>query len=115
MGLQPIPTSWCKAVCAALKQGSQTARFTEEGGQLWQSEFPDAFRYELDEAFIRALSSPTVVGCPVSMDRPPGDTWEFFFQFRNKILYGKILLKTDQKQAIVFSAHRPKKSKLRCE
>lgn len=115
MGLQPIPTPWCQAVCAALRKGGNHARFTFEGGQRWQNEHPDAFRYAIDDAFIRALSTGTLRGCFVQMTDPPGDTWEFFFEFTHKRLYGKILLKTDRKNVVIFSAHRPDKPTLRCE
>ena len=115
MGLKPIPTAWCRAVCAALRQGSRSARYTESGRQRWELEFPAAFRSDLDESLVRALSAPNLVGCPVQMDDPPGETWEFYFQFQSEKLYGKILLKRDRKQVVVFSAHRPGKSKLRCE
>lgn len=116
MGLKPIPAAWRQNVCAALKRGSSGARFTEDGRQRWENQFPDAFRYEVDEALILFLSAPIVLGCPVSMDRPPGETWEFFFPFRGEKLYGKILLKkSDGKSVIIFSAHRPDRPKLRCE
>ncbi|ACB73819.1 hypothetical protein [Opitutus terrae] len=115
MGLQPIPTAWRQKVCAALRQGSRAARFTAEGGQRWQNEFPDAFRYELDEALLQFLFAPSAHGCPVTMDHPPGETWEFFFRFRDEKLYGKLLLKkSDGKSVIIFSAHRPDRPRLRC-
>lgn len=116
MGLKPIPAVWRQTVCAALKCGSNGARFTTTGGQRWQNEFPAAFRYELEAAFIRFLSAPQALGCPVRMDHPPGETWEFFFSFRDEKLYGKLLLKkSDGKSVIIFSAHRPSRPTLHCE
>ena len=115
MGLQPIPAAWRHAVCSALKHGTKRASFTESGGQRWQDQFPDAFRYHLDDALIRALSDPQLQGCPVQMSSPPGETWEFFFQFRHQKLYGKILLTPRGQSAVIFSAHRPDQPKLRCE
>lgn len=116
MGLNPIPAAWRQTVCAALKRGSNGARFTPTGGQRWQNEFPDAFRYELDDAFVRFLSAPQVLGCSVQMAHPAGETWEFFFPFRGEKLYGKLLLKkSDGKSVIIFSAHRPERPKLDCE
>lgn len=115
MGLQPIPPAWRQAVCTALKHGSRRANFTETGGQRWQNEFPDAFRYALDDALIRTLSDPKLHGCLVHMSFPPGETWEFYFIFRGQKLYGKLLLHPDRQRVVIFSAHRPENPKLRCE
>ncbi len=116
MGLKPIPAAWRQSVCAALRRGSNGARFTEDGRQRWENQFPDAFPYEVVDAFIRFLSAPQALGCPVQMDHPAGETWEFFFPFRDEKLYGKLLLKkSDGKSVIIFSAHRPDRPKLRCE
>lgn len=114
MGLQPIPTAWRKAVCDALRYGTKKANFTHFGGQRWQNEFPAAFRCELDEAFIRALSDSGAMGCLVQMAHPPGETWEFYFPFHGHKLYGKIMLRTNG-HVLIFSAHRPGKAKLRYE
>jgi hypothetical protein len=115
MALQSLPPKWCALVCAALRHGRQRAHFTETGGRRWQTEFPDAFRYELDDAFIRFLSGPAPLGCPVTLDYPPGETWDFYFPFRNQRLYGKLLLSIDHRTVLILSAHKPDKPKLRCE
>ena len=116
MGLKPIPAAWRHTVCAALKRGNNGARFTEDGRQRWENQFPDAFPYEVVDAFIRFLSASQALGCPVQMDHPAGETWEFFFPFHDEKLYGKLLLKkSDGKSVIIFSAHRPDRPKLRCE
>lgn len=49
------------------------------------------------------------------MDRPAGETYEFYFQFKNRKNYGKVLLHTNRKKITVFSAHLPLKPKLSCE
>lgn len=116
MSLQPIPPAWCAAVCAAFKSGdSKLIAFTEGGRRQWQNEFPAAFRYHLEAAFIQALSAHDVRGCPVNMDSPPGETWEFFFTHFGTKTYGKVLLRTDKKSVVIFSAHRPQRPTLRCE
>jgi len=111
MALQPIPPQWCKTVRSALPQ----ARFTNDCHRRWQREFPGLFRYELEEAFRKALSSGCLHGCPVQMTDPPGETWEFYFELNGTKTYGKLLLRTDKKRVVIFSAHRPEKKKLRCE
>lgn len=49
------------------------------------------------------------------MDYPAGETWDFYFTFEGRKTYGKILLRTDGKRIIPYSAHLPEKPKLRCE
>jgi hypothetical protein len=115
MGLQPIPPAWCSAVCAAIRRGPAHARFTNDGHRDWQRAFPSCWRYELEQAFIKVLSATIILGCPVTMDTPPGETWEFFFELQGEKAYGKILLRTDRQNVVIFSAHRPRRSKLRCE
>ncbi|MFZ5495523.1 MAG: hypothetical protein ACOZE5_09355 [Verrucomicrobiota bacterium] len=113
MGLQEIPAEWRRAVCAALKRNQ--VQFTHDAHKRWQRSFPGSWRYDLDQALLDVLSADHAVGCPVTMDTPPGETWEFFFQLQRRQAYGKILLRTDRKRVVIFSAHRPEKPKLRCE
>jgi hypothetical protein len=114
MGLQPIPPAWRSAVCSAIRRGPFLARLTHDCHKRWQRDFPNSWRYDLDEAFLKALSASTVSGCPVPMDKPPGETWEFFFELQGNKAYGKILLRNDHKSVVIFSAHRPNKKGLRC-
>jgi hypothetical protein len=115
MGLQPIPPAWRSAVCTAIRRGSFLARLTADCHKQWQRAFPNSWRYELDDALFKALSASEMFGCPVEMDTPPGETWEFFFDFQGTKTYGKVLLRTDRKGVVIFSAHRPERKKLRCE
>lgn len=49
------------------------------------------------------------------MKKPAGTTCEFMFHLIQRESYGKILLTTDQKSIVIFSAHLPLKPKLSCE
>lgn len=112
-----IPEAWRKAVCAVLKAGivgkqiqwklDATNRYKADSGFSWD--------YEAHEAFLRLLQSGRPTGCPVTMDTPPGETYEFYLPFKNSSFYGKILLRTDRRSIVIFSAHRPLKDKLSCE
>jgi len=113
MGLQEIPPAWRAAVCAALRR--QRVQFTHDARKRWQRSFPGSWRYDLDQALLSTLSATQVAGCPVTMERPAGETWEFFFELQGRKAYGKLLLSTDRQTVVVFSAHRPEKTKLRCE
>lgn len=113
MSLQPIPEAWRTAVISALKARKFT--FTTEGRKLWQNGFPGAFLHELVDDIVSALSMPNASGCPVRMDYPDGDTWEFWFSHMGFKAYGKILLETDQMNLLILSAHPPRKPKLSCE
>jgi hypothetical protein len=117
MAQEVIPEPWRKDVCAILA--------TEATGTLieWKIDAerryqatPDAlWNYEVYKPFIDFLSSPAPTGCHVTMDTPPGETYEFYFTFKGQRLYGKILLRTDRKRIVIFSAHTPLKPKLSCE
>jgi hypothetical protein len=67
------------------------------------------------DALHQYLNTGKPSGCPVTMDTPSGETYEFLFPFKAKTFYGKILLRTDRQRIVIFSAHRPLKSKLSCE
>lgn len=116
MSLQSIPADWREAVVKVLRRGdSRQISFTKQGYQRWSVEFPCGERYQIEAAFRAALDRPDAVGCPVQMDYPSGTTWEFYFVFQKEKLYGKILLKPAMDRILILSAHRPIKSKLRCE
>ena len=112
MGLQAIPADWCKAVATAIKRNR--VRFTADAHKEWQRSFPGCWRYDLDQALLYFLARD-LRGCHVTMASPPGETWEFIFQLQGCPAYGKILLRTDRISVVVFSAHRPERSKLSCE
>ena len=113
MSLQPIPEAWRVAVMAALK--ARRYQFTAEGRKLWQNGFPGAFSWELIDDLCQTLSLPGACGCPVQMDYPDGVTWEFWFWHQGHKTYGKILLKPDQMNVLLLSAHHPRKDTLHCE
>ena len=117
MALSEIPQDWRTAVCAVLE--------TEETGTLIEWTGDARRRYESDSNFgwdhqayhaLRAfLSSRHPMGCPLIMKKPTGETYEFYFPFKDTTFYGKILLRPDRQHVVLFSAHRPLKSKLSCE
>jgi hypothetical protein len=109
----PIPEIWRTAVVAALK--SQRIQYTKDAFRDWQNDFPSAFKYELEQAFIQFLLLANCMGCHVTMATPPGQTWEFYFQYMKTKTYGKILLRDDGNRVVIFSAHRPMKAKLSCD
>jgi hypothetical protein len=115
MSLQPIPDPWLRTVCVLLRGDPAKVIFTKEGYRRWSREFPSAYRFHLEAAFLALLRTGTVYGCPVTLSFPPGTTWEFFFQFQNEKLYGKILLTPDHQRLLILSAHRPERPTLQCE
>ena len=116
MALQPIPEQWRKEVCALLKASVDwTIRPTKGFGEEFQKSFPQSFIEDVYEAYISFLEGGSPMGCPVPMDYPAGATWDFYFTFEGKKTYGKIMLRNDHKRIIPYSAHLPKKPKLRCE
>ena len=116
MALQPIPEQWRKHVCAILRASVDwTIRPTKDFGEKFQRSFPKSFVEDVYEAYISFLEGNDPKGCPVQMEYPAGETWDFYFNFEGKKTYGKILLRTDRKRIIPYSAHLPEKPKLRCE
>lgn len=117
MAQEEIPNSWRRAVCAILKteETGNLIRWTEDAARRYDATPKADWQYEVYQPFIDYLSSPHPAGCLVTMESPPGETYEFYFTFKGQKLYGKILLRTDRKRIVVFSAHRPLKPKLSCE
>ncbi|MFA6959391.1 MAG: hypothetical protein WC205_01415 [Opitutaceae bacterium] len=116
MSLKTVPSDWHRDVVAVLRtDDSRAIRYTDDAWKRFEATFPDAFRSDLHAAFRTALRDDTLVGCPVEMKTPPGETWEFYFSFRGRRLYGKILLRPDRSGVVIFSAHPPLKDKLICE
>lgn len=111
-----IRASWLKAVCKILsREPSKGTSWTVGGDQEFRNSFPGSFQYEAHKAFKKFLFSSSPTGCEVKMDYPSGITYEFFFMFKGKKTYGKILLRDGGDSVKIFSAHLPMKKKLRCE
>lgn len=105
----PIPLPWCRTVANILRNGSRDAIITvNRADEDWRATFPDAWDYEWFDALAAALDMPGVRGKPVNMNRP-GDTWSFWFYFRNRKLFAKINLDPGGKIIVIFSSHPPLK------
>jgi len=117
MAQQEIPGEWLKDVCAVLvtEETGNQIQWTVDAETRYQAT-PDAlWNYEVYKPLLDYLSSPHPEGCSVTMGTPPGETYEFYFTFKRRRLYGKILLRTDRNRIVIFSAHPPLKPKLSCE
>lgn len=126
MALIPIPETWRKTVCAILEECTGSAiqwtydaavRFEADGDAAKrQSGSTDpVWHYEVYDAFCAYLSQDSACGCSVPMPATSGECYEFLFPIYGVHFYGKILLRTDRKGVVIFSAHRPLKNKLSCE
>ncbi len=116
MALIPIPEPWRKDVCAILETGEKKLiRWTRDSENDFQTSFIDAWPYELYEAFRSYLGGASPMGCEKHMDHPPGSTYDFFFPFKGKKTYGKILLGLNRQFIVIFSAHLPQYPTLSCE
>ena len=112
-----IPSQWRTKVCAILatEETGTRIRWTGDAQKRYQAVPGCLWTYEVYQSFRDYLEKDHATGCRCTMENPPGETYEFFFQFKGRRLYGKILLKTDHKSVVIFSAHLPNKSKLSCE
>ncbi|NQT94695.1 MAG: hypothetical protein HQ559_18205 [Lentisphaerae bacterium] len=113
-----IPKEWCAAVCAVLETEDTTnriIRWTGDARTRYEGDFFDSWPYQVYFAIRTYLESEAATGCQRNMDKPAGETYEFFFAFSGKKTYGKILLQRDRERIVLFSAHLPAREKLSCE
>ena len=107
---EPIPDEWRSAVCKILQNGKigreieQTVRSFRD----WEATFPLAFTSDLINAFRQTLSRPDVRGKPVSANEP-GETWESFFWYDARKMFGKVCLRLCGKRVKIISSHIPLK------
>jgi len=118
MAQNTIPQQWCTAVGTVLETEDTTNRiiqWTADAGTRYECDFFGSWRYHVYAAMRKYLESGTATGCPRTMERPAGETYEFFFEFNKTKAYGKILLRPDRQHIVLFSAHLPAREKLACE
>lgn len=117
MSLQPIPDRWRRTVAQILERGDR--RWIKSTADFWNrfsADFPDAWKSDVESAIAHGLDREIRDGCPVPMKPPPGGTtWEFYCSFRDERIYAKVLLTNDHRTVWLFSAHRLRQPKLRCE
>ena len=116
MAQSEIPEAWRTAVCKVLQTGKvgREIVWTTDASLRYEADFIGAWAYEAHDDFRRHLSRPAT-GCPITMAKPTGTTYEFMFDLKKRNSYGKILLTSDQKSIYIFSAHLPLKPKLSCD
>jgi hypothetical protein len=105
----PIPPEWRKTVAAILREGKEgTVLIRRRAAQDWRDIFPDAFDYELLDTLALTMDEADLMGKRHEMSEP-GETYAFFFNYKQRRLYGKINLTNPDPTVIVYSAHRPLK------
>ncbi len=105
-----IPATWRQSVCVALAERGNCVQLTVRARHEWESAFPNAFEYELYAVLEETLASATLQGRRVEGMRPEGETYEFFFEFEGRKVYGKInLLAPERRIVLIISAHIPNK------
>jgi len=107
----PIPKPWRDTVRGILHQRNKNAIFlTKRSEDDWQATFPNAFHYELYDALNEALGDDRIQGRYIADMVPRGETYEFFFPCKNRMMYGKLnLLLPARKIVFIISAHPPYK------
>jgi hypothetical protein len=117
MATVEIPAPWRRDVCAILvtERSGTLIEWTDDARNRYEADSSFAWEYEVYAALKTFLSSSRPTGCLVAMAKPAGETYEFYFEFKGIQFYGKILLRTDRKRVVLFSAHLPLKPKLSCE
>jgi hypothetical protein len=112
-----IPEPWRTHVCAVLETEAtgQSIQWTDDATKRFEASFLEAWPYQVYAAFRSYLCGKNPTGCLITMPRTAGKTYEFFFDFRGEKTYGKILLRTDERIIVIFSAHLPLKDNLDCD
>ena len=106
----PLPPEWRHSVCRILSSHTLANVIVRQRAlRDWQSLFPGAFPHDLLDAFLKALRNPSQTGRLVSSMEEPGMVYEFIFEHEERLVYGKMNLRSDGNVVIVYSAHRPLK------
>ena len=110
----PIPESWRTDVVRILRTSDRRLiEWTLPALQGWETDtFGNAEPYEAEEAMIKALERDDVVGNETTSYRGQCGTYEFFFPFGARQMYGKIALYEDRLRILILSAHKPKRPTL---
>lgn len=110
----PIPEAWRRAVVRILRTNDpRVIKWTRPALQRWDADtFGDGQKFEAYDAMITALEDANATGNETTSYPGQSGTFEFFFSFRSKTMYGKIALNQDDLQVLILSAHKPTKPTL---
>jgi hypothetical protein len=103
-----IPDDWRNAVTRILRDGDERyIEWTKQALLDWRAATLSQFRYEAYEAMADGLG---VAASGVGVDLPEdGETFAFFFTYENRVLYGKICLRSSKIRIKIVSAHTPRR------
>ena len=80
---------------------------TKGAWEHFQDLFPDCWNSDRNEAIAAALEADGITGRKI-LDMPDfAETWEFFFFFRGRKLYGKVGVVGHFESVFILSAHKP--------
>src|SRR5437868_14356743 len=86
-----IPEQWRTQVCAILETEAtgKLIEWTDDATKRFEASYLDAWPYQMYHAFRSYLKAPNASGCPKTMEGPVGETYEFFFIFKEEKAYGR--------------------------
>jgi hypothetical protein len=104
-----IPDSWREPVVRILREGDKNCvDWTKQAFLDWRAATLSQFRYEAYEAMANSLSAASVTGVGINLPED-GETYAFFFQYRDQTLYAKICLRPSKIRIKIVSTHTPRK------
>lgn len=110
---ESIPPAWLENVCKILHSGDlRKIEWTFEASNQWQLQSNGAWLPDCHEAMEQALSVPSVKGVRIEL-REKGETYAFWYFYKNRQFYGKICLRADKLRIKLVSAHLPEKGTTR--
>jgi hypothetical protein len=100
----PIPAEWRLAVCRVLSCDYYTKVDVEQAAwDGWDDLFPTKPKYQILNAFLRALRDPVVLGEQITTDAETDCIFKFIFWHCNKRVCGTINLLSDCDHVIICS------------
>jgi hypothetical protein len=104
-----IPDVWREAVAKILREGDRDCiEWTKQAFLDWRAATLSQFRNEAYDVMANYLSTPGAIGASINLPED-GETYAFFFRYRDHVLYGKICLRPSKQRIKIVSAHTPRK------
>ncbi len=113
---QPIPGPWREKVLCILRiADNRQIEWTLRALERWKTDTFSAWNCEAYDAMIAALATEGIEGNETTSRTDQLATYEFFFHYNKKQMYGKIALKKNLTQILILSAHRAERPTLDLE
>lgn len=110
----PIPPGWRQEVVRILRTDDRRLiEWTGPAFERWDADtYGVANKADAHDAMIEALEREDITGNETTSYAGQLATYEFFFSFRSRLMYGKIALYENRLRILILSAHKANKTTL---